>query len=276
MTVLIAEDNDVNRQMMAAVLETGGYQAVQASDGLEAIQKLSEHQIDLALVDINMAPQGGFHFVKHLVASSIEIPVVIITGDDAADVLIESGNLGVTRVIQKPVEPDRLLKLVGQIFKRMGKAKLPEPMASETHHTQFTPEELMCKAIALANKNIDDRNGRPFGAVIADENGKILGEGVSGGAARIDPTAHAEVMAIRKAAQKLGATSLSGCMLYCTGEPTQIGKALTKSVGIEKVYYGLSQGDIGTIREQVQNPEPQYEQICRDEAMDVFKKWTEE
>ena len=117
-TILIAEDNDVSRKMMVGILEAEGYEIVQASDGGEAIEKIKEHDVDLALVDINMAPKGGFEFVKHMFVNGIKIPVVIITGDDSSDILIQASDLGVAQVYQKPVEPGRLLQTVERTLKR--------------------------------------------------------------------------------------------------------------------------------------------------------------
>ena len=75
-------------------------------------------------------------------------------------------------------------------------------------------------------------------------------------------------MAIRRAAERLNQTSLKDCVLYCSSEPTKIGQALVESVGITKVYYGLSHDDVG----QVHMPaSPVYEQLFRDEAVAMFK-----
>ena len=73
----------------------------------------------------------------------------------------------------------------------------------------MTSEELMRKAIVLAEENVDNGGG-PFGAVIA-RNGEIIATGVNRVTAEHDPTAHAEVSAIRAACKKLGTFDLSGC-----------------------------------------------------------------
>jgi len=129
----------------------------------------------------------------------------------------------------------------------------------------------MQKAIELAEKNVALGKGGPYGAVIANKDGKILGEGVNGIQSRIDPMAHAEVMAIRQAAERQGATSLQDCILYCSSQPTKIGEALIESVGIQTVYYGLSSEDVTSIRGKAETTTPSYEQICKDEALAMFK-----
>ena len=110
--ILIAEDNEISREMMASVLRTQGYNIHGAIDGETAIKVIQDYAIDVALVDLNMSPVGGLEFVRYLVTEGSKIPVVIITGDDSADILTEASSLGVRRVLQKPVEPDRLIELV--------------------------------------------------------------------------------------------------------------------------------------------------------------------
>lgn len=271
-TILIAEDNVVSREMMAGILHTQGYKTIGAADGDEAIEIIKKHDVDLALVDINMAPTGGFEFVKFLLVNGIDVPVVVVTADDSSDMLIESSSLGVQRVLQKPIQPARLLDTVTKILKRRGLN--PQPMGVAAHDTHFTHESLMARAVELAHKNAQSKKGGPFGAVLADKDGKILGEGVNGITSRSDPTAHAEVMAIRQAAERLGRSDLSDCFLYVSSEPTMIGKALIQSVGITKVYYGLSHAEVGQIRARSADlPETQYEQLGHDAAAAMFLQW---
>lgn len=81
----------------------------------------------------------------------------------------------------------------------------------------MTNQELMRRAIALAVENVK-QGGGPFGAVIA-RNGEIVAEGVNRVTMQHDPTAHAEVQAIRNACTKLGTFDLSGCDIYSSCEP---------------------------------------------------------
>lgn len=267
--------------MMAAILHTQGYKTVHASDGDEAIALIKKSSVDLALVDLNMAPTGGFEFVKYLLVNGIDVPVVVVTADDSSDMLIESSALGVQRVLQKPIQPARLLESVSKILKRRGLN--PQPMGVSTHETHLTHESLMARAIEIANKNAQSKRGGPFGAVVATLEGKILGEGTNGITSRSDPTAHAEVMAIRQAAEKLGRSDLSDCVLYVSSEPTMMGKALILSVGIQKVYFGLSHEEVKQIRlreEAVREGlskgemrQTAYEQLGHDAAAAMYLNW---
>ena len=270
--ILIAEDNDISRELMAGILKTHGYNTISALDGTEAIQAVGEHAIDLALVDLNMEPKGGFEFVRHLIVHGIKIPVVIITADDSSDILMRAQELGVTRVMQKPVEPERLLKTAEQVLKRNGHNL--NVIASQAIELTYSHEQLMQRAIDMADRNAQSRKGGPFGAVIASTDGKVLGEGANGITSRVDPTAHAEIMAIRQASEKLGRADLSDCLLYCSSEPTKMGKALIESVGITQVYFGLSHADIKDICSR-ENPTPdtRYEQIGQKDALRMFSRW---
>jgi guanine deaminase len=279
--ILIAEDNTISRELMTNVLKAQGYNIVPVADGSAAIRALQDSTIDLALVDINMEPTGGFEFVRHLIVKGIRIPVVVITADDSSDILTKASELGVTRVLQKPVEPDRLIGVVQRILRQYGHN--PNPLSAHTHETKYSHEQIMQRAVELAERNATSKKGGPFGAIVADSAGKILGEGTNGITSRVDPTAHAEIMAIRQAAEKLGRSNLSDCILYCSSEPTMMGKALIISVGIHQVYYGLSHADIQSLRKSEnkvraelgghQKPETAYVQIGHEHAMTVLKRW---
>ena len=114
--ILVAEDNDVSRDMMMGILRVQGFSVYGAIDGETAIKVIEDREIDMALVDVNMAPKGGFEFVKYVVAKGLKFPVVIITASDSADLLMEASALGVAKVIQKPVEPPRLIQTVERIL----------------------------------------------------------------------------------------------------------------------------------------------------------------
>jgi tRNA(Arg) A34 adenosine deaminase TadA/CheY-like chemotaxis protein len=277
--ILIAEDNDISREMMGSVLRTQGYRILGAEDGGEAIEIIQHQNVDLAFVDINMAPTGGFEFIKYLTVKGINVPVVIVTSDDSSDMLSAARSLGVAQILQKPVDPQRLIQVAQRTLKRSGVN--PSPMGVVVHDTKYTHESLMKRAIEIAEQNALSKQGGPFGAVIADHDGHILGEGRNGITSRVDPTAHAEVMAIRQAAEKLGKSNLSECVLYVSSEPTMMGKALISSVGISQVYFGISHQEIAAMRiddggrdqTQIAAVEPLYTQIGKDEALKMFRAW---
>lgn len=267
-SILIAEDNDISRQLLKSIVETHGYRTFEAIDGQSAADVVDEHEIDLALVDVNMSPAGGLEFAKHIMAEGLKIPIVLVTADESADLLTYANSLNVAMLMQKPVDPARLIKTIQHILKRNGIN--PEPMGVEGHETSFKPEEIMEKVIEMASANVRDNKGGPYAAIVTDQGGKILGRGTNRHAARYDPVAHAEVMAIRQVAEKLGRSDLSDCIVYCSSYPTKIGAALIESVGVRSVYYGVSPEDTGIALKPTEQAE--FKQLCKDQALTLFNK----
>ena len=102
-------------------------------------------------------------------------------------------------------------------------------------------KKFMIKAIALSVENIK-RGGGPFGAIIV-KGGKIVATGVNRVTANTDPTAHAEVNVIRKAAKKLGTYDLTGCDIYTSCEPCPMCLGAIYWAHLDKIYFGNSKAD---------------------------------
>lgn len=94
-------------------------------------------------------------------------------------------------------------------------------------------------AIAEARDGIAQNHGGPFGAVIV-KNGEIVGKGHNRVLGNNDPTCHGEIAAIRNACEHLGTFDLTGCELYCTGEPCHMCLCACLWANIERVYYGCT------------------------------------
>ncbi len=110
--ILVVEDNDFVRMQLCRFVQDEGYETVEAADGRQAMQAMSDKAIVLALVDVRMEPVDGFEFIRNIRAKSIKTPVILITGDDNLDILSESSKLGVTAVLKKPVQKERLIKIL--------------------------------------------------------------------------------------------------------------------------------------------------------------------
>lgn len=142
---------------------------------------------------------------------------------------------------------------------------------------------LMRRAIALSRHGLISREGGPFGAVVARD-GVILGEGWNRVIAGHDPTAHAEIQAIRAAGQALGSHSLRGCDLYTSGEPCPMCLAAAYWARIDRIYYGNSADqaaaigfdDMAFFDQLARRPEerdlPQI-RLLADEAFPVFQEY---
>ena len=103
----------------------------------------------------------------------------------------------------------------------------------------------MREAIRLASANVENGGG-PFGAVIA-RGGEIIATGVNRVTANCDPTAHAEVSAIRAAAQKLGTFNLSGCEIYSSCEPCPMCLGAIYWARLDRLFYGNTKADAARI-----------------------------
>lgn len=109
-----------------------------------------------------------------------------------------------------------------------------------------TPETYMARAIAISGERMRAGLGGPFGAVIV-KNGRIVGEGTNQVTSANDPTAHAEVMAIREACRALGTFSLEGCEMYTSCEPCPMCLAAIYWARLERAYFANNREDAARI-----------------------------
>lgn len=146
----------------------------------------------------------------------------------------------------------------------------------------MTKEELMQRAIELSINSVRNGGG-PFGAVIARE-GEIIAEGSNGVTIYNDPTAHAEVTAIRKACEKLGTFELKGCEIYTSCEPCPMCLGAIYWAHLDKIYYANDRKDAADIGfdddfiYQEIEVKPQYrkkpsEILMREEGLEAFRIW---
>lgn len=146
-------------------------------------------------------------------------------------------------------------------------------------------EEFMREAIRLSIENVESGNGGPFGAVIVKD-GKIIARGVNNVTSHNDPTAHAEVTAIRNACKELGTFQLDGCEIYTSCEPCPMCLGAIYWARPDKMYFANTKKDAADIDfddhfiyEELEVPYTKRklatEQMLRDEALVAFRKWSE-
>ena len=99
----------------------------------------------------------------------------------------------------------------------------------------------LCEAIELAHANLKT-GGRPFGAVVVKDDA-VIATGVNEILSTNDPTAHAELVAIRAASERLGSPNLGGCAVYASGHPCPMCMAALRMAGVGEVYYAYSNND---------------------------------
>jgi CheY-like chemotaxis protein len=126
--ILVVEDNDFVRMQIVRYLGQTGAEIIEASQGDQAFdfmkqQHIKRDPVTLAIVDVRMEPVDGFEFIKSIRGLDMDTPVILVTGDNNPDLLEQAGIWGVSAVMIKPVQKDRLLKTVTrtiEAYKRRG------------------------------------------------------------------------------------------------------------------------------------------------------------
>ncbi len=146
-------------------------------------------------------------------------------------------------------------------------------------------EEYMKMAIRLARTNVQEGNGGPFGALIVKD-GKVIAKAMNEVTSTDDPTAHAEIVAIRRACKALEAYQLDGCDVYTSCEPCPMCLGALYWARPDHVYFAATRKDAASsgfdddfIYEEIKL-DPDMRQIpfsnkMRDEALKAFKEWDE-
>ena len=143
--------------------------------------------------------------------------------------------------------------------------------------------EFMREAIRLSERNMETNEGGPFGAVVMKD-GQIIGRGNNRVLATNDPTAHADVVAIREACAHLNSFQLDGCEIYCSCEPCPMCLGAIYWARPDKIYFANTKSDAADIGfddqfiyQEIERPfaERQYftRQFLREEALNAFQLW---
>ena len=146
-------------------------------------------------------------------------------------------------------------------------------------------KKFMREAIRLSIENVQSGNGGPFGTVIV-KNGKIIASGINKVTQSNDPTAHAEIVAIRSACETLGTFQLVGCEIYCSCEPCPMCLGAIYWARPDRIYFANTKEDAADINFEdifiyneldvsiCQRKLPTT-QLLRDEAQMAFTQWRE-
>lgn len=150
--------------------------------------------------------------------------------------------------------------------------------------SSFAKDEMFLRAaIELAAQHSQRRDGGPFGAVVVRE-GTVLSRGWNEVTSANDPTAHAEVMAIRAACRELSDFRLAGCVLYASCEPCPMCLAAAYWARIDRLVYAATRDDAAAVGfddsrlyvELAQSPEGRqlrFTQLLRAEAVAMMERW---
>ena len=118
-TILTVDDSASLRQMVSFVLRGGGYEVIEAVDGLDALSKLNGRDLDLVLSDINMPRMDGIELTRRLRAMPQYkfAPIVLLTTESHPEKKQEGKAAGATAWIVKPFNPDQLLAVVKKVVR---------------------------------------------------------------------------------------------------------------------------------------------------------------
>ena len=141
----------------------------------------------------------------------------------------------------------------------------------------------MARAIQLSIENVQSGRGGPFGAVVVKDDA-VIGEAANQVTATNDPTAHAEVLAIRAACKKLATFDLEGCEIYTSCEPCPMCLGAIYWAHLSRIYFGNSDADASKIGfddsliySEIAQPHSQRKipmiQTMREQALAAFRAW---
>lgn len=147
----------------------------------------------------------------------------------------------------------------------------------------MTHNEFMARAIALSIENVHSGRGGPFAAVIV-KGGEIISEGANSVTSTNDPTAHAEVVAIRNACRALAAFDLNGCEIYTSCEPCPMCLGAIYWARLARIYFACTAADAANagfddsfVYEEIARPHIQRKipmtEMMREEALGGFRAW---
>lgn len=121
--IMIVDDSEVMRAMLSKVLQMSHIpldELIEASNGVEALEKLKEHSVDVILSDINMPEMDGLTLIHHLREKPefLDIPVVVISTEGSKNRIEELQSLGIAEYLRKPFTPEgvrtALVKVLGE------------------------------------------------------------------------------------------------------------------------------------------------------------------
>ncbi len=145
-------------------------------------------------------------------------------------------------------------------------------------------KHFMSRAIAIAKKGMESNEGGPFGAIIVNKQGEIIGEGNNRVTSTNDPTAHAEVVAIRDACKNVDSFQLEGCTIYTSCEPCPMCLGAIYWARPERIVFAAAREDAAAIGFDdefiykeiplpIEDRQITTEQVSQKEGVAVFNAW---
>lgn len=229
--VLVAEDNQINRRVVAKVLEHGGHEAHLVENGEQALDALENHEFDVVLMDVNMPVMNGieatrlYHFMT---MGGDRVPIVALTADATPAAATRCIEAGMAACVTKPVQPRQLLEIIQKVaVVRVGAAQRSAPADPTTvteiaSHPRFRPaagsvldEAVVADLVRLGGEGFLDELIDEF----VGEADSLLGALRDAVAAFDAPRLRASAHALQSSAANIGAKGIAElcAMLRATG-----------------------------------------------------------
>jgi len=116
--IMVVDDSNAIRQSLAFTLKSAGYEVVEASNGVDALDLMKQHPIGLFISDVNMPEMDGITFLKKVKEDKnySHTPVIMLTTESSGDMINQGKSAGAKAWIIKPFGPDQLLDAVKKLF----------------------------------------------------------------------------------------------------------------------------------------------------------------
>ena len=122
-SILVVDDEERQREIYRDILQDEGYHAEAAASGEAALALLAQNRFDLVLTDLNLTGMTGIQLLSAIVAEDPTVAVILLTGYPSIQSAVEAAKKGVYEYLEKPVDRDELLAVVGEVFQRLATLK---------------------------------------------------------------------------------------------------------------------------------------------------------
>jgi len=229
--VLVAEDNQINRRVVAKVLEHGGHHAHLVENGEQALDALENQDFDVVLMDVNMPVMNGIEATRlyHFMTMGADrVPIVALTADATPAAATRCTEAGMAACITKPVQPRQLLEIIQKVVGPRGGGSPrtapadPTTVTEIASHPRFRPaagsvldEAVVADLVRLGGEGFLDELIDEFVAEADDLLGALRGAVAAFDAPRLRASAHA----LQSSAANIGAKGIAElcAMLRATG-----------------------------------------------------------
>jgi DNA-binding NtrC family response regulator len=122
-SILVVDDEERQREIYREILQDEGYQSETAPSGEAALRLLAQRRFDLVLTDLNLTGMTGVQLLSEILGADPTVAVILITGYPSIQSAIEATKRGVYQYLEKPVDRDKLLEVVGEVFAHLATLK---------------------------------------------------------------------------------------------------------------------------------------------------------